>query len=219
MTVLANERLDLRYAMKASGITLETVEKRVAELFAMAPRELYEPGRQKRLSDARSVFCFFAVRELGISMASLAERFAITGPAISYSVKKGGKIVRKEGWTLGRRGVNRFCTMSSGTPGCWDKSNLVFLERPLIGLVFLERPLIGPNWALATQGASSASFAVRELGISMTSLAEKFALTGPAISYSVKKGGKIVREEGWTLGGEGVNRFCTMSSGTPGVLR
>jgi REP element-mobilizing transposase RayT len=97
---MAEEKLEQRYAMKNSGITLDTVEKRVTGLFGMTPRELYAQGRQKRLGEARSLFCYFAVRELGISLKELAEKFLITEPAIAYSAKKGEKIARQRGWTL-----------------------------------------------------------------------------------------------------------------------
>jgi putative transposase len=96
----AEERLEYRYAMRRSGINLDVVEKRVGELFGMTAHELYIRGRQNRLGDARSVFCFFAVRELGTSLKVLAERFSITGPAIGYSVRRGQKIIEEKGWTL-----------------------------------------------------------------------------------------------------------------------
>jgi len=96
----AEEKLEQRYAMRSSGITLDFVEKKVCDLFGMTPHELYAQGRQKRLGVARSTFCYFAVRELGISMKELAVRFSITEPAISYSVRRGQKIAQEKGWVL-----------------------------------------------------------------------------------------------------------------------
>ncbi len=97
---LAEEKLEQRYAMRCSGMNLDVVEKKVADLFGMTSRELYAQGRQRRLGDARSLFCFWAVRELGTSMKALVTRFSITEPAISYSVRKGQKIAQEKGWTL-----------------------------------------------------------------------------------------------------------------------
>jgi putative transposase len=97
---LAEEKLEQRYAMKSSGVTLDVVEKKVIGLFGMTSRELYEKGRHKRLGNARSLFCYWAVHELGISMKELAKRFLITEPAIGYSVRRGQKIVQEKGWTL-----------------------------------------------------------------------------------------------------------------------
>jgi len=96
----AEERLEQQCAMRRSGVNLGAVEKRVGELFGMTAGELYARGRQKRLGEARSVFCFFAARTLGVPMKELAERFSMTGPAVGYSVKRGEKIVQERGWTL-----------------------------------------------------------------------------------------------------------------------
>jgi putative transposase len=97
---LAEEKLEQRYVMKSSGITLDFVEKRICDLFRMTSLDLYAQGRQKQLGDARSLFCFWAVRELGISMKELARRFSITEPAVSYSVRRGQKIAQDKGWGL-----------------------------------------------------------------------------------------------------------------------
>jgi putative transposase len=96
----AEDTLERRCAMRRSGMNLDAVEKRVADLFGMASSELHAQGRYRRLGEARSVFCFFAVRELGIPMKALAEKFSLTGPAIGYSVKRGEKIAQERGWTL-----------------------------------------------------------------------------------------------------------------------
>ncbi len=40
----AQEKLERRYAMKQSGIGIHTVEKRVAELFALKTDDLYGQG-------------------------------------------------------------------------------------------------------------------------------------------------------------------------------
>jgi chromosomal replication initiation ATPase DnaA len=97
---MAEEKLEQRYAMRSSGITIDFVEKKVCDLFGVTPHELYTQGRQKLLGDARSTFCYFAVRELGISLKELALRFSITEPAIGYSVRRGQKIVQDKGWVL-----------------------------------------------------------------------------------------------------------------------
>lgn len=41
-----------------------------------------------------------AVRELGISMKSLADRFGLTEPAIGYAVRIGHKIAHERGYSL-----------------------------------------------------------------------------------------------------------------------
>jgi putative transposase len=50
--------------------------------------------------EARSLLCYWAVRELGIQMSSLAKKIRISMPAVSASVTRGGKIVEKKECSL-----------------------------------------------------------------------------------------------------------------------
>ena len=86
--------------MKQSGITLDTVEKRVMELLSLNPGDLYQKGRPRWLSQARSLLCFWAVRELGIPQKELAERFSLSEPTIAYAVKKGQRFAEERGYRL-----------------------------------------------------------------------------------------------------------------------
>ena len=96
----AEERMTRRYEMKQSGIDIATIEERVCQLFEMHPKDLYVRGRRKKLVEARSVFCFFAVTELGTTLKDLAIRFAISGQAIGLAVERGRQIAEKKGLKL-----------------------------------------------------------------------------------------------------------------------
>lgn len=98
----AEERMTRRYEMKQSGIDMTVIEKRVCQLFEMPPKDLYVRGRRKKLVEARSVFCFFAVTELGTALKDLAIRFAISGQAIGLAVERGRQIAEKKGLKLTR---------------------------------------------------------------------------------------------------------------------
>ena len=106
MSILADaeQNLERRYAVKQAGIDLNAVEKRVCDLHALKPDDLYGQGRQKTLVEARSLFCFWAVRELGIPQKALAERFSLTEPAISYAVRRGQRIAREKEHKLLEKG-------------------------------------------------------------------------------------------------------------------
>ena len=45
-------------------------------------------------------FCYWAVREMGISMAEMARRLGISSPAVSQSVQRGEKIASENGYRL-----------------------------------------------------------------------------------------------------------------------
>jgi len=49
---------------------------------------------------ARSLFCYWAVRELGVSATALAEKLGLSHPAVSISVKRGEKVAKEKGYEL-----------------------------------------------------------------------------------------------------------------------
>ena len=90
----ANERIDRRYELRSRGYTIEKLEERVLEIYRIDREELYSKGRQKVRADARSVFCYWAVRELGVEGAQMAKRLHMSQPGVAYAVKKGEGIAR-----------------------------------------------------------------------------------------------------------------------------
>ena len=88
------ERFERKYALKAKGYDLDALAKRVEEIFGMEPGEIYSQGKYKRLIKPRSVFCYWAVRELNETATSLAKRLSLTQPGVSKSVSRGEKIVK-----------------------------------------------------------------------------------------------------------------------------
>ena len=96
----ANEEFERRHALKAKGVDLDFVAGKAAELMNMPVENIWSKGRYKHLVAARSLLCFWAVRELGISMTALARRFDISTVAISKSVRRGEEISKREGYRL-----------------------------------------------------------------------------------------------------------------------
>ena len=90
----ANEPIDRRYALRSRGYTIEKLEERVLEIYGIDRKELYSKGRQKVRADARSVFCYWAVRELGLEGTRMAKRLQMNQPGVAYAVRKGEGIVR-----------------------------------------------------------------------------------------------------------------------------
>jgi hypothetical protein len=92
----ANERMDRRYELKSLGYDLDKLEQRVLEIYPIEREDLYSKSREKLRAEARGVFCYWAVRELGISGARLARRFKMTQAGVGYAVKRGEKIVKEK---------------------------------------------------------------------------------------------------------------------------
>ena len=96
----SEERLERRYELEAQGISLDDVARRAAYLFGIEPNEIYTSGKQPRLVRARSLFCYWAVRELGISATALARMLKFSQPAVSISVRRGERIARDKEFDL-----------------------------------------------------------------------------------------------------------------------
>jgi REP element-mobilizing transposase RayT len=91
----AAERFERRHELKAKGYDLDALSERVGEIFGMEPGDVWTPGKYRRLIKPRSVFCYWAVRELGETATSMAKRLGLTQAGVSKSVSRGEKVVKE----------------------------------------------------------------------------------------------------------------------------
>jgi hypothetical protein len=91
----AEEKMKRRYAIQARGVNLESLAERVAEIFDMQASELWIPGKHRWRVRAKSVLCYWANRELEVSMSELSRRMNVTVMTISNAVQRGEKIVKE----------------------------------------------------------------------------------------------------------------------------
>ena len=96
----AEEKLERRYAIKKAGIDITAIEKRVCDLLRLEVDQLYDHGRYRQFVEARSLFCYWAHSDLGISGKDLSSRFSISEPAVSYAIRRGQNIARERGYAL-----------------------------------------------------------------------------------------------------------------------
>jgi len=90
----AAERLEGRYWLAAEGYDFSRLLARVAELTDVPVEQVVAPDRSRTISQARSLLCFWATRELGMSQTDLAQRLQLTQPAVSQAIQRGA------GWRL-----------------------------------------------------------------------------------------------------------------------
>lgn len=102
MSVLteAEEAFEKRYELKRKGINAEKAEKKILKIFDIEREELYSGSRRKKISEARSIYCYWCERELGESLTSLAKRLGLTQPAVGYAVDRGKIAAEKRGIRL-----------------------------------------------------------------------------------------------------------------------
>ncbi len=96
----ADERYDRRYRLKSLGYDISRVERKVIELCKIEKEDLYSGSRKQPISEARSLFSYWCVRELGESMTSIAKLLGLTQPAIGYAVDRGERLAKKEKYDL-----------------------------------------------------------------------------------------------------------------------
>jgi REP element-mobilizing transposase RayT len=96
----ADEFLERKYQLKSQGYDIDKLADRVAEIFSIKPEEIFQPGKQPVKVKARSLFCYWAVRELGFTMADLAPKLNISQPAVSMSAQRGERIASENGYSL-----------------------------------------------------------------------------------------------------------------------
>jgi REP element-mobilizing transposase RayT len=96
----ANEQLERGYALAGQGWDQEKVALKVASLYRIAPEEIYRKGRQQVRMEARSLFCYWCARELGLPLTDLAAALGLTPAGVSYAVRRGEKIALDRGYRL-----------------------------------------------------------------------------------------------------------------------
>jgi hypothetical protein len=96
----AEEKFSRKYELKRLGFDLNRIVKRVAEIYGLKEGDILSKGKQQSKVRARSLVCFWAVRELGLSLTDLAKYFGLSVPGVGYSVERGENIARETGYRL-----------------------------------------------------------------------------------------------------------------------
>jgi REP element-mobilizing transposase RayT len=87
------EQMERKYLYKNKGYDFEWLTGKVAGILGIDKEEIAMSGRYPRRVAARSVLCYWASRELGLSTIILSKRLGISQPAVSQSIRRGERIV------------------------------------------------------------------------------------------------------------------------------
>ncbi len=96
----ANEQMDRRNILIAKGYNLETIADKVSSVMKIDALEIWKSGKSRRRVAARSLFCFWAAREIAISLTELSRRLNLSLSGVSQSVIRGEKIAETNGFKL-----------------------------------------------------------------------------------------------------------------------
>ncbi len=92
----ANERHDRKYRLKSGGFDFDKIVVRIGELLKLRPEQVVSSGKSRYEVEARSIVCYLASAELGVSQVYLAQKFGVSQPAICPAIRRGKKIFAKK---------------------------------------------------------------------------------------------------------------------------
>ncbi len=95
-----NERLERRYTLQSKGVDFPAVIRRIERLYGLGHEVLLSAGKHPEHVEARSLACYWAVKELGMTTVEVSRRFNITQPAVSRAVYRGASIAKDRGFRL-----------------------------------------------------------------------------------------------------------------------
>jgi len=78
----SNETMERKYDLESRGFTLDKTAIRVVEVLGMKLEDVWAAGRYRHIVEARSLLRYWAVRELGITMSSIARKLNISVPVV-----------------------------------------------------------------------------------------------------------------------------------------
>jgi hypothetical protein len=78
-----NERMDQRFRIREQGYDIEKVIERVSDLFSLSKQDILNPSRQRQRVMARSVLCYWTIRELGMSGSELSHILGLNQSSVS----------------------------------------------------------------------------------------------------------------------------------------
>jgi len=96
----SKERMKKKYYLQARGFGLTDVAVRVAGVLGVDQEKIWAAGKHREIVQARSLLCYWAVRELGITMVSLARRLDQSVTAVGKAVIRGEKLARENNYLL-----------------------------------------------------------------------------------------------------------------------
>jgi hypothetical protein len=91
---------------RREGVDLQVVISLVANALGMESEEVCAAGKHPHHVQARSLLCYWAVREVGLTATSLARYLRISQPAVTQAVERGERLIVEIGVGAFKFGVD-----------------------------------------------------------------------------------------------------------------
>lgn len=86
------EVYERRALLKSHGWDLDKLAAHVAKVLGIDVSVVWSAGKYRHVVEARSLLCYWSVRDLGVTMTSLAKRLGLSVAAITQSVERGERL-------------------------------------------------------------------------------------------------------------------------------
>ena len=96
----AKENLEKKSRYHLENVDLARLVRIVAKVINMEINQVCAAGKQPQHVQARSLLCFWAVREIGMTETALAKILQVSQPAITHSASRGERLAAEKGWRL-----------------------------------------------------------------------------------------------------------------------
>lgn len=96
----AQEKISRGHILEAQGYGFKQLIQRVSEVLDIEPQAILAPGKYARSVQARSLLCYWGVRELKMTTVELAKKLNLSQPSVSQAIVRGQKIAEERGLSL-----------------------------------------------------------------------------------------------------------------------
>jgi putative transposase len=100
LSIAHEEEISRQLELRRRGYDLDRIADRVSEIYEIDREKMLAGSRRKQRVLARSLFSFWAVRELGTSLTDLARRLGMSPAGVGYAVQRGEVIAREHSYQL-----------------------------------------------------------------------------------------------------------------------
>jgi putative transposase len=88
----ADEQLEEKYRLQVSAVSLQALIDKVAQCFKIDAENFKSAGKERRVTNARRVLCYIAIRKLGYKCRDVSKTVGISAATVSKAVSLGRKL-------------------------------------------------------------------------------------------------------------------------------
>jgi len=96
----AHEEMEKASLLHSHSVDLDQVAQRVAEVLQIDSSEIWKEGKKAVTVRARSLLCYWAIKELGMTAVAVAKRVRLSEPTVLRAAERGTHLVGLNGWNL-----------------------------------------------------------------------------------------------------------------------